>query len=154
MGRCLLVYDISHDGTRTKVADVCLDYGLDRIQYSAFCGALARTHQQELMLKIKRLLGRREGNVQLYALCEKDWAERKVIQQGTKAVPGEGGDRDHGSARSISSTSGHPSSSVRRKNEGHTSAPGTEPTERQPLARADPLRDTSLGVEEIILEER
>ena len=52
MGRCLLVYDISHDRTRSRVADVCLDYGLDRFQYSAFVGRLTRTHQEELMLRI------------------------------------------------------------------------------------------------------
>lgn len=81
MGRCLLVYDISHDGTRSKVADVCLDYGLDRIQYSAFCGTLARTNQQELILRLKRLLKRHGGNVQLYPLCQKDWDERQIIDQ-------------------------------------------------------------------------
>ena len=43
--RYLLIYDISHDGVRTKVADACLDYGLERIQYSAFLGSLTRTHQ-------------------------------------------------------------------------------------------------------------
>ncbi|HHX45065.1 MAG TPA: CRISPR-associated endonuclease Cas2 [Chloroflexi bacterium] len=79
MGRCLVVYDISHDRTRTRVADLCLDYGLDRIQYSAFLGTLARTHQEELMLAIRRLLRRHGGNVQLYPLCAKDWAERQVI---------------------------------------------------------------------------
>ena len=36
--RCPLIYDIAHDGVRTKVADACLDYGLQRIQYSAFFG--------------------------------------------------------------------------------------------------------------------
>jgi CRISPR-associated protein Cas2 len=81
MGRCLLVYDISHDGTRNKVADVCLDYGLDRIQYSAFCGTLTRTLQQELILRLKRLLKRHGGNVQFYPLCQKDWAERQIIDQ-------------------------------------------------------------------------
>jgi CRISPR-associated protein Cas2 len=40
----LVIYDIPHDGTRGKVADMCLDYGLDRIQYSAFTGQLTRTH--------------------------------------------------------------------------------------------------------------
>jgi len=80
MPRCLLVYDISHDRTRTRVADLCLDYGLDRIQYSAFCGLLSRNHQEELMLAIKRLLGRRAGNVQLYPLCAKDWAARQTIE--------------------------------------------------------------------------
>lgn len=81
MAHCLVVYDISHDGTRCKVADICKDYGLDRIQYSAFLGTLARTHQEELMLKIKRQLGKRAGNVQLYTLCEKDWAQRQVIDR-------------------------------------------------------------------------
>jgi CRISPR-associated protein Cas2 len=87
MGRCLVVYDISHDRTRARVADVCLDYGLDRIQYSAFSGSLSRTHQQELMLKIKRLLRRHGGNVQLFPLCESDWAKRQVISE--EAKPGD-----------------------------------------------------------------
>ena len=49
--RCLLIYDIAHDGVRTKVADVCLDYGLERIQYSAFFGELSHIHQRELLLR-------------------------------------------------------------------------------------------------------
>lgn len=87
MGHCLLVYDISHDRTRGKVADACLDYGLDRIQYSAFVGTLVRTHQEELMLKIEHLLDKRAGNVQLFSICEKDWAQRQVIEY--KAEKGE-----------------------------------------------------------------
>ena len=79
--KCLLVYDISNDSTRTKVADFCLDYGLDRIQYSAFLGELARTHQEELMLKIGERLGDRSGKIQLFAICEKDWRQRLEIVQ-------------------------------------------------------------------------
>lgn len=80
--KCLLVYDIPHDGTRTKIADFCLDYGLDRIQYSAFVGDLARTHQEELILKIKERLGDRDGKIQLFPICEKDWEQRlEIIQQ-------------------------------------------------------------------------
>src|SRR3990172_4901106 len=79
--QCLLVYDIQDDGKRAKIADVCLDYGMDRIQYSAFRGPLLPTHQEELMMKIKKILGRRPGNVQLFPLCETDWQARKVIVQ-------------------------------------------------------------------------
>jgi CRISPR-associated protein Cas2 len=79
---CLVVYDISDDGRRTKVADVCLDYGLDRIQYSAFLGDLAPTHQEELMLKLERVLGRKTGNIQLFPLCARDWQGRRVIKKG------------------------------------------------------------------------
>ncbi len=76
---CVLVYDIADDGKRGKVADVCLDYGMDRIQYSAFLGNLAATHQDELMMRIKRVLGKFAGNVQLFPICEKDWAARRCV---------------------------------------------------------------------------
>ena len=79
--RCLLIYDITHDGTRTKVADACLDYGLERIQYSAFLGELSWTHQKELLLLIKRRIGKHEANVQLFPLDEKSWTSRRVIEQ-------------------------------------------------------------------------
>ncbi len=81
--RCLVVYDIPDDGTRTKIADFCLDYGLDRIQYSAFMGSLTRSQQKELMAKIKRRLGKREGVIQLFPICRKDWEMRlEVINIG------------------------------------------------------------------------
>jgi CRISPR-associated protein Cas2 len=78
---CLLIYDITHDSTRTKVADACLDYGLERIQYSAFLGELSSTHQRELLLKIKRQIGKHEANVQLFPLDEKSWIGRRVFEQ-------------------------------------------------------------------------
>ena len=83
--KCLLVYDIPDDSTRTRVADICLDYGLDRIQYSSFLGDLARTHQEELMMKVAKRLGKRPGNIQLFPICETDWRGRKVILVEAKA---------------------------------------------------------------------
>lgn len=86
--QCLLVYDIPDDAKRAKIADACLDYGLDRIQYSAFLGPLLPTHQEELMLKVKKILGKRAGNIQLFPLCQTDWEARQVIVQGaTGAAP-------------------------------------------------------------------
>lgn len=76
---CLLIYDIEHDGLRAKVADVCLDYGLARIQYSAFLGDISRNRQGELLQKIRRLAGRRQANVQVFPICEKDVGLRKEI---------------------------------------------------------------------------
>ncbi|RLC59490.1 MAG: CRISPR-associated endonuclease Cas2 [Chloroflexi bacterium] len=84
--KCLLVYDIPHDRTRTKIADFCLDYGLDRIQYSAFVGDLTRTYQEELMLKIGERLGKQPGKVQLFTICDKDWRQRlEIIQEAEDA---------------------------------------------------------------------
>ena len=82
----MLVYDIPHDRTRTKIADFCLDYGLDRIQYSAFVGDLTRTYQEELMLKIGERLGKQPGKVQLFTICDKDWRQRlEIIQEAEDA---------------------------------------------------------------------
>jgi CRISPR-associated protein Cas2 len=77
--QCLVVYDIPDDGKRAKIADACLDYGLDRIQYSAFLGPLLPAHQDELMLKLKKILGRLPGNIQMFPLCQTDWESRQVI---------------------------------------------------------------------------
>lgn len=76
--RCLLIYDIEDDRVRTKIADACQDYGLDRIQYSAFLGDISRNHQEELFLKLKKLLGKKGGNIQLLPICETDWRNRLV----------------------------------------------------------------------------
>jgi CRISPR-associated protein Cas2 len=77
--KVLLIYDIPNDKIRNKVADLCLDYGLDRIQYSAFQGELRRTHQEELVMRIKKRLGKQAGDVRLFPICEKDWAIRLEV---------------------------------------------------------------------------
>ncbi|NDJ78837.1 MAG: CRISPR-associated endonuclease Cas2 [Chloroflexi bacterium] len=79
MTQLILIYDISNDRVRGKVADACLDYGLDRIQFSAFAGELGRGHQEELMLKIDELLGDESGTIQLIPICASDWAKRLVV---------------------------------------------------------------------------
>ena len=80
--KCLLIYDIPNDQVRAKIADFCLDYGLDRLQYSAFLGDLSANRQEELLLKIGRRLGKAAGRIDLFAFCKEDWQRRKSISQG------------------------------------------------------------------------
>lgn len=77
--KCLLVYDIPEDKVRAKVADICLDYGLKRIQYSAFFGELSHNRQAEILQKIRRKVGKTSANVQIFPVCEKDLALRKEL---------------------------------------------------------------------------
>lgn len=77
--RCLVVYDISDDRARAKVADLCQDYGLSRIQYSAFVGDISRTHQNELLQKVRRRLGKLESRVVLLPICETDFRARREV---------------------------------------------------------------------------
>lgn len=79
MMQVLLVYDIANDRARAKIADACLDYGLDRVQYSAFAGRLSRNHREELMARIEALLGDGSGCITLIPICETDWENRLEI---------------------------------------------------------------------------
>lgn len=69
---CIVIYDITEDKLRAKIADVCLDFGLERIQYSAFFGELSHNQKETLFKKVKRLMGDKPGNIQIYPVCEKD----------------------------------------------------------------------------------
>ena len=77
--RYLLIYDITDDRARTRVADLCLGYGLERIQFSAFWGDLPRTLQEELLLKIRRVLQGKAAEVRLIPLCERDLARSQQL---------------------------------------------------------------------------
>lgn len=77
----LLIYDIPNDRARQKVADLCLDFGLQRIQYSAFMGDLSRTNQRALFAGIRQRLGRHAANVQLFPLDDASWRGRRSIIQ-------------------------------------------------------------------------
>ena len=80
---CLVVYDIPSDRLRAKVANICLDYGLERIQYSAFLGELNHNRQGELLQKLRRQVGKQEANVQLFPICERDLRlRRQIVVQG------------------------------------------------------------------------
>lgn len=86
MLRILVLYDIPSDRARIHVADACLDYGLERIQYSAFVGMLGRAHRQELTLRIERLLDREPAKVRFILLDDAAWRQQHVIERNMPDV--------------------------------------------------------------------
>ncbi|MGH9784536.1 MAG: CRISPR-associated endonuclease Cas2 [Terriglobia bacterium] len=83
-----VLYDIPDDAVRTKIADVCKDYGLERIQFSAFCGSLTRNKREELFLRLGEVLGERPGKILLQPVCEKDIRDGlRVENEDTDSEP-------------------------------------------------------------------
>lgn len=70
--RTLVIYDIVDDRIRIRIADTCLDFGMVRIQYSAFAGSLNRNKRQELFLKLCDKLGDDFGKILLQPICSSD----------------------------------------------------------------------------------
>ena len=77
----VLIYDIENDRLRTRIADVCLNYGLERIKFSAFFGKLNRNRRQELALKVQNELGDESGRVRIIPVCEQDLKDMWVLDQ-------------------------------------------------------------------------
>ena len=82
----LLLYDIASDRKRAKAADICLDYGLMRIQYSAFLGDLTAARRDELLAKLRRLLAGVDARLHLFPLCEKDARLARAVVLGKMAA--------------------------------------------------------------------
>jgi CRISPR-associated protein Cas2 len=74
-----VVYDITDDRIRLKIAGVCKDYGLDHIQYSVFSGPLDATRRKDLFARLDGTLGQNEGKVLVLPVCEKDVAAKREI---------------------------------------------------------------------------
>lgn len=76
----LVVYDIEPDPIRKRIADACLDSGLQRIQYSVFLGQLSHNHKEELVTELRDRLGEADGVVVLFDLSRE--ARRHYTQIG------------------------------------------------------------------------
>ena len=91
--RTLVIYDISDNRKRKRVAEACLDYGLERIQWSAFEGELTPAERRELAARCRSILGKGKdrGEVQFIPVCEKDLVLRDAVttangRRGTASV--------------------------------------------------------------------
>lgn len=88
--RYLVIYDITDDNVRNLVAETLKDYGLSRIQYSAFIGSLKRSKLSSLIVDLRRLIGKAVENVQIYPLCEACFRGRKMIGKPKRYMVDEG----------------------------------------------------------------
>lgn len=81
MIRIIVVYDISDDGVRHRVSETCLDYGLDRTQFSVFVGRIKPTHMRELAKLLHSIA--EGGKVMILPVGAEDWKRRVVIGEGS-----------------------------------------------------------------------
>ncbi len=82
----VLIYDIENDRLRTRASDICMDYGLERIQFSAFFGKLNRNRRQELALHLQREMGVENARIRIIPVCEQDLKDMWVLDQYRRNV--------------------------------------------------------------------
>lgn len=86
---CLVVYDIVNDRVRTRISDTCLDFGLERFQFSAFSGHLDATRRRELFLRLKELIGQTPGRILIQPISSDDLDKRLTFQQQAEEESGQ-----------------------------------------------------------------
>ena len=77
----VLIYDIENDRLRSLASDICLNYGLERIQFSAFFGKLNRNRRQELALHLQREMGGEAARIRIIPICEHDLKDMWILDQ-------------------------------------------------------------------------
>ena len=67
----LVIYDISSNTMRERLAKRLFDYGMQRVQLSAFCGEL-NSHDREVLLKeLPNFIGCERDCIYVLPLCER-----------------------------------------------------------------------------------
>jgi CRISPR-associated protein Cas2 len=77
----ILIYDIEDDRVRTRASEICLDYGLERIQFSAFFGRLNHNRRQELALRLQSEIGDEAARIRLIPVCDDDLKDMWILDQ-------------------------------------------------------------------------
>ena len=77
-----LVYDISSDKIRTRLAKVAKQKGLSRVQKSVFLGTLNRTEIDELALMCKDAIDEESDSVYIFPMCKDDFGKTRLIGRG------------------------------------------------------------------------
>jgi CRISPR-associated protein Cas2 len=76
-----VIYDISENRIRSRVAKICKGYGLFRVQKSAFLGDLNRNEADSLSLECEGLIDPTDS-VYVFPMCEDCFGKIKLIGEG------------------------------------------------------------------------
>jgi CRISPR-associated protein Cas2 len=77
-----VVYDISKDRTRKKIADRCLDFGLQRVQKSVFLGEVAGNRVDEILEFSRELLNLETDAIYVFPMCRDEFDKVRIVGQG------------------------------------------------------------------------
>lgn len=75
----LVIYDVADVGLRNRVIEVLEDYGLERIQYSAFVGDLSYNRREEMCQRLEDTVADGAARVHVVTLCDRDYRSIREI---------------------------------------------------------------------------
>lgn len=74
-----VIYDITEDKLRSKVSEKCKDYGMFRIQKSAFIGHMTRNKVEMLGIDVRDIIGDSNDYIFIIPACDKCFSSKFII---------------------------------------------------------------------------
>lgn len=78
----MVIYDIRSDRVRRRVADACLDFGLERLQYSVFVGRIDPSWRPELQRRLESIAADAAGRIDIFTPSRATIRERTRLGAG------------------------------------------------------------------------
>lgn len=76
-----IIYDITKDKPRTRIARLCKEAGLYRVQKSVFLGTIGRNRLDELSMQIEEYMDADTDSVYIFPMCEPDFKKVNLMGQ-------------------------------------------------------------------------
>ncbi|MBF0538986.1 MAG: CRISPR-associated endonuclease Cas2 [Nitrospirae bacterium] len=74
-----VIYDIGSNKARGRVAKICKEYGLQRVQKSVFLGTLSNNDTDELGLRCKELIDLDVDSLYIFPMCGDDFRKVRLL---------------------------------------------------------------------------
>ena len=78
---CWLLYDIQKDKPRSKVAKICKQSGLYRVQKSVFLGSLEDNERDTLHLRVDELIDEETDSVYIFPMSKNELRQTVLLGQ-------------------------------------------------------------------------
>lgn len=76
-----VLYDIKNDKSRTKVAKICTQSGLYRVQFSVFLGTLEAHEKDTVKLRIEELIDEETDKVYIFPMNKLELQQTELMGQ-------------------------------------------------------------------------
>ena len=83
MARVLVIYDVSDNKARQRLAEELMRMGLKRIQRSAFVGTLPWSKMKDVARVASRIIDESRDVVHILPLSDREWSNRVVVGKPT-----------------------------------------------------------------------
>lgn len=76
-----VMYDIKKDKARNKIAKICKQTGLYRVQYSVFLGQISANSKDSLWIQIEELIDEESDSVYIFPMSKNELQDTILLGQ-------------------------------------------------------------------------